>query len=76
MYNSTILLNTIEKAREFVDTMNKYQDIKLDLKNGDYCIDGHSIIGVISLDISKPIHLCATGDISDNFIADVTKYAI
>lgn len=76
MYNNTIMLNTLEKAREFVDSMNKYSEVKLDLKSGDYCIDGHSIIGVISLDISKPIELVASGEITDEFVSIVSKYAI
>lgn len=76
MYNSTIFIKDIDTARDFVDKMGKFMDTKIILKSGDYSIDGHSIIGIISLDITKPIEVEASGNVSDELIEILKQYAI
>lgn len=76
MYKSTIMIHDIDTARKFVDDMVEFIDIKILLKSGDYAIDGHSIIGIISLDFSQPITLEASGEITENFKTAVEQYAI
>lgn len=76
MYNSTIFIKDIDTAREFVDKMGKFMDTKITLKSGDYCIDGHSIIGIISLDITKPIEVEASGNVTDELVEILKQYAI
>ncbi len=76
MYNSTIFIKDIDTAREFVDKMGMFMDTKITLKSGDYSIDGHSIIGIISLDITKPIEVEASGNVSDELIEILKQYAI
>ena len=51
-----ISLNTIEKVRSFVNEITKY-DYDFDLVSGRYVIDAKSIMGIFSLDLSKPIDL-------------------
>ena len=51
-----ISLNTIEKVKSFVNTISKY-DFDFDLISGRYVIDAKSIMGIFSLDLSKPITL-------------------
>ena len=51
-----ISLNTIEKVKSFVSTISKY-DYDFDLISGRYVIDAKSIMGIFSLDLSKPITL-------------------
>lgn len=76
MYSSTIMINNIDTAREFVDKMSKFMDTDITLKSGNYSIDGHSIIGIISLDITKPIEVIADGNVSDELINILKQYAI
>lgn len=76
MYECTITISSIDMARAFVDMINKYKDIKVDLIYENYCIDAHSIIGLLSLDFSKPITLKAKGDINENFKNDLKPYTI
>lgn len=76
MYTSTIFIKDIDTARKFVNEMTKFMDTKITLKSGDYCIDGHSIIGIISLDISKPIEIVADGNVSDELIEIIKQYAL
>lgn len=51
-----ISLDTIEKVNNFVNTINKF-DAEFDLVSGRYFIDAQSIMGIFTLNISKPIDL-------------------
>ena len=51
-----INLNSIEKVTSFVNEITKF-DAEFDLVSGRYVIDAKSIMGIFSLDISKPIDL-------------------
>ncbi len=52
----TILLNDINKVKEFVNTVNTL-DFEIDLISGRYVIDAKSIMGIFSLDLNGPIQL-------------------
>jgi len=49
-----ISLNSIEKVKSFVNDITKF-DMDFDLVSGRYVIDAKSIMGIFSLDLSKPI---------------------
>ena len=51
-----ISLNSIEKVKSFVNDICKF-DNDFDLVSGRYVIDAKSIMGIFSLDRSKPISL-------------------
>ena len=51
-----ISLNSIDKVKSFVNEITKY-DNDFDLVSGRYVIDAKSIMGIFSLDLSKPIDL-------------------
>ena len=51
-----ISLNSIDKVKAFVNEVTKY-DAEFDLVSGRYVIDARSIMGIFSLDLSKPIDL-------------------
>ncbi len=51
-----ISLNSIDKVKNFVNTVTKF-DCDFDLISGRYVIDAKSIMGIFSLDLSKPIDL-------------------
>ena len=51
-----ISLNSIDKVKAFVNEVTKY-DAEFDLVSGRYVIDAKSIMGIFSLDLSKPIDL-------------------
>lgn len=76
MYNSTIMIKDIDTARGFVDKTGRFMDTKITLKSGDYTIDGHSIIGIISLDITKPIEVILENNVSEELIEIIKQYAI
>ena len=51
-----ISLNSIDKVKTFVNEITKF-DYDFDLVSGRYVIDAKSIMGIFSLDLSKPIEL-------------------
>lgn len=62
-----ISLNSIDKVKAFVNEVTKY-DAEFDLVSGRYVIDAKSIMGIFSLDLSKPIDLNIH---SENNIAEI-----
>ena len=56
-----ILLGTIEDVKEFVNITNKYE-FECDLISGRYAIDAKSIMGIFSLDLSKPLNMVIRGE--------------
>ena len=51
-----ISLNSIDKVKSFVNDITKFNN-DFDLVSGRYAIDAKSIMGIFSLDLSKPINL-------------------
>lgn len=72
-----ISLNSIDKVKSFVNEITKY-DYDFDLVSGRYVIDAKSIMGIFSLDLSKPINLNihAEGSTLDSIMAIVQPYVI
>ena len=71
-----ISLNSIDKVKSFVNDITKY-DCDFDLVSGRYVIDAKSIMGIFSLDLSKPLTLTvhSEDDISE-IIEVLTKYLV
>ncbi len=51
-----ISLNSIDKVKSFVNDISKF-NCDFDLVSGRYVIDAKSIMGIFSLDLSRPIDL-------------------
>ena len=51
-----ISLNSNDKVKSFVNDLTKF-DTDFDLISGRYVIDAKSIMGIFSLDLSRPIDL-------------------
>ena len=56
MKTVSISLNSIDKVKAFVNDVTKF-DYDFELVSGRYVIDAKSIMGIFSLDLSKPIDL-------------------
>ena len=71
-----ISLNSIGKVKSFVDAISQF-DFDFDLISGRYVIDAKSIMGIFSLDLSKPIDLNihAEGEL-DDIMAALAPYII
>ena len=67
-----INLGSIDKVKSFVNDITKF-DSDFDLVSGRYVIDAKSIMGIFSLDLSKPINLNIHGDEDNAEIMEVIK---
>ncbi len=67
-----ISLNSIDKVKSFVNAITQF-DFDFDLISGRYVIDAKSIMGIFSLDLSKPIELAIHSDSGLDEIMDVIK---
>ena len=67
-----ISLNSIDKVKSFVNEITKY-DNDFDLVSGRYVIDAKSIMGIFSLDLSKPIDLNIHAEDGVDEILEVLK---
>ena len=70
-----VSLQTINDVKEFVNIVMRY-DFDIDLVSGRYAVDAKSIMGIFSLDLSKPIELDAHTDDADKFLKDIDKFII
>lgn len=61
-----IKLDTVDKVKSFTARANTF-DGKLYASCGGYKVDGKSIMGLFSLDLSKEIELTTDGDKSLSF---------
>ena len=63
-------LNSIHKINDFVNIVSKYDD-NIDLVSGRYVVNAKSILGVFSLDLSKPLKVEFYGSKSEEHIKQV-----
>ena len=75
MTKTTVNLQAINDVKEFVNIVMKY-DFDIDLVSGRYAIDAKSIMGIFSLDLSKPIQLNAQTDDADKFLKEIDKFIV
>ena len=77
MKTAKISLNSIDKVKAFVNEISKF-DCDFDLVSGRYVIDAKSIMGIFSLDLSKPIYLNihAENQDADNIIELLKPYLV
>lgn len=77
MTTVTISLQAINDVKEFVNIVMRF-DFDVDLVSGRYAIDAKSIMGIFSLDLSKPINLNvhAEGSSLDEVLKVLAPYII
>ena len=70
-----VLLGSINDVKKFVNVVSKY-DFDVDLTSERYVVDAKSIMGIFSLDLSKPITLDIHSENCDNFIAEIKEFEV
>ena len=66
---------TINDVKEFVNAVTMC-DYDVDLVSGRYSIDAKSIMGIFSLDLSRPVELQAHVDNCDDLIAKIERFIV
>ena len=73
MKSVKINLGLAECVKKFVNVVNKYP-YEIDLRSGRFLIDAKSLLGIFSLDLSKPVVMEIHEDNCDDLIADLKDY--
>ena len=56
MKEMKIFLGSIERVKDFVNSVTRL-DCDVDIVSGRYVIDAKSIMGIFSIDLSKPVQV-------------------
>jgi phosphotransferase system HPr-like phosphotransfer protein len=75
MKSFNISLKSITDVKDFVNIVNKY-DFDIDLTSGRYVVDAKSIMGIFSLDLSKPIRVDVHADDCEKFFEEIKNCVI
>lgn len=63
MIKAIVLIETADKVKGFVNEVSKIEcDVDLSSIDNHYIVDAKSILGVFSLDISKPLNILIHDD--------------
>lgn len=75
MKTFNIELNQINDVKNFVNIVNRY-DYEMDLTSGRYVVDAKSIMGIFSLDLTKPIKAEVHSDGCDDLLNELKPYIV
>ena len=72
-----VMLTSMEEVKNFVSLTNKYA-FPIQMTTEKYKIDAKSIMGVFSLDLSKPINVVVESDAPEvqDFLAQVAQFQV
>ena len=64
-----------DHVKNFVSLVNRYP-FDMDLRSGRYVVDAKSILGIFSIDLSRPIRMDIYSDDCDDLIKELESYII
>ena len=67
-----ISLNSIGKVKSFVNAISQFE-YDFDLSSGRYVVDAKSIVGILRLDLCKPIDLAIHTETNLDEVMEVLK---
>ncbi len=70
-----VLLDSIEKIKEFIDILDTY-DCFCEISDGEFVIDAKSIIGVFSLEFQSPLDLIIKSDDCGGLLDKIDKFIV
>ncbi|MGI6690906.1 MAG: HPr family phosphocarrier protein [Clostridiales bacterium] len=75
MKSIPIKLSFAEEVKTFVNVVNRYK-YDMDLRAGRHVVDAKSILGIFSLDLSKPVSLEVYADECDDLLKDLEPFVL
>ena len=75
MKSIPIKLSFAEEVKTFVNIVNRYP-FDMDLRAGRHVVDAKSILGIFSLDLSRPISLEVYADDREDLEKDIAQFKI
>lgn len=75
MFEKTVMLSTFSSVKKFVEIANK-KDYDIELVSGKATVNGKSIVGVFSLDLTKPVVVVAHTDSPAELAHQLNEFAL
>ena len=73
MKSVMIRLSLVENVNKFINIVSRYP-FEMDLRAGRHVVDAKSILGIFSLDLSRPITLDIYSDDCDQLLEDIKPF--
>lgn len=73
MVERYVSLEKINDVKDFVEIVSRY-DYKVEIISDTYVLSAKSIMGIFSLDLTKPLKLRIHADNCDDLLADIASY--
>ena len=73
MKSAMIRLSLVENMNKFVNIVARYP-FEMDLRAGRHVVDAKSILGIFSLDLSRPITLEIYSDDCDDLMENIAPF--
>ena len=73
MKSAMIRLSLVENVNKFVNIVARYP-YEMDLRAGRHVVDAKSILGIFSLDLSRPITLEIYSDDCQDLMEDIAPF--
>ena len=70
-----VCLNSIADVKKFVNMVSMF-DCDIDLVSERYIVDAKSIMGIFSLDLSKPIKVEVYSDDTEEFTKEMQEFIV
>lgn len=75
MKTEKVLLNSMEEIQEFNSVVSQYK-YEVDMVSGRYVIDAKSLMGILSLDLSRPVTIQMQGNPDEEFLDKLRKFIV
>lgn len=76
MNTITVLIPSIEAAKQFVNIAEKYRNVAMKIESNNLMVDPHSIMGILSLDLDKPIVLQTDDNCPKSFFEEIKAFTV
>lgn len=70
-----IILDSVDKVKDFVREMSKFET-DIDLVSSRFIVDAKYLMGILSLDLTKPIEVRILNKQDERLINTIEKYAV
>lgn len=75
MIEFLVKINSINDVKDFANLASKCQG-SVDVMSGRYVVDGRSIMGMYSLNLSEPVKVCIDGEISAEVNEQLSRFVV
>ena len=75
MKSVMIRLSLVENVNKFVNIVSRYP-FEMDLRAGRHVVDAKSILGIFSLDLTRPITLEVYSDECDELLKEIEPFLV